>query len=81
MCATPSGKGYWLVTGAGGVFAFGDARLHGAQLHTSAPVVSLARTASGNGYWLAAKDGTVGAFGDAPVLGGIKASTAVLVRC
>ncbi len=81
MCRTPTGKGYWLVTGAGGVFAFGDAHLHGNQLPTSAPVVSVARTSTGNGYWLAAKDGTVGAFGDAPVLGGIKAPTAVLVGC
>jgi hypothetical protein len=81
MCTTPTGKGYWLVTGAGGVFAFGDADLHGAQLPTAAPVVSIARTSTGNGYWLAAKDGKVGAFGDAPVLGSIKAPTAVLVRC
>ncbi len=81
MCTTPTGKGYWLVTGAGGVFPFGDAHAHGAQLPTAAPVVSIARTSTGNGYWLAAKDGTVGAFGDAPMLGGIKAATAVLVHC
>jgi hypothetical protein len=26
MAATPSGDGYWLIAGDGGVFAFGDAR-------------------------------------------------------
>ena len=81
VCSTPSGKGYWLVTNAGGVYTFGDAYFHGSGVKTPAPVVTLARTASGNGYWMAAKDGTVGAFGDAPVLGSIKAPTAVLVRC
>ena len=81
ICATPSGSGYWLVTGGGGVFAFGDAHGHGARVATRAPVVSIARTSTGNGYWLAAKDGTIGAFGDAPVLGTAKVPTAALVRC
>jgi hypothetical protein len=81
ICATPSGSGYWLVTGAGGVFAFGDAHTHGAKVATHAPVVSIARTSTGNGYWPAASDGTIGAFGDAPVLGTGKVPTAVLVRC
>ncbi len=29
MASTPSGKGYWLVAGDGGIFAFGDAGFHG----------------------------------------------------
>ena len=69
------------MTAGGGVHCFGDAKPHGAQLKTHAPVVSIARTPSGHGYWLAARDGTVGAFGDAPALGSVKAPTAVLVRC
>jgi hypothetical protein len=81
VCATPSGKGYWMVTAAGGVLYFGDARFYGGKKKPGAPVVTIARTPSGNGYWLCSKDGTVGSFGDAPALGSIKAPTAVLVRC
>lgn len=81
VCATPSGKGYWMVTAGGGVLYFGDAHFYGGKAKAGAPVVTIARTLSGNGYWLAAKDGTVGAFGNAPALGSIKAPTAVLVRC
>ena len=70
------------MTAGGGVFAFGDAQLHGGKREDAArPSSRSPRTPSGNGYWLAAKDGTVGAFGDAPVLGSVKAPTAVLVRC
>ena len=29
MAATPTGKGYWLVAGDGGVFTFGDAKFYG----------------------------------------------------
>ena len=29
MAATPTGKGYWLVAGDGGVFTFGDAHFYG----------------------------------------------------
>ena len=48
---------------------------------TQATIGQLFNHTSGHGYWLAARDGTVGAFGDAPKLGGVKAPTAVLVRC
>jgi succinate dehydrogenase/fumarate reductase flavoprotein subunit len=78
---TPSGKGYWLVTSAGGVLAYGDAKVHGTGVPGSAPIVSLAPTPSGKGYWLAASDGRVAAYGDAPKLGSAQAPTAVLVRC
>jgi uncharacterized protein (DUF1501 family) len=81
MAATPSGNGYWLAAAGGGVYSFGDAHFHGDHVKTAAPVVSMARTPSGKGYWLAAKNGTVGSFGDAPVVGGISATTSVIVRC
>lgn len=29
MAATPTGKGYWLVSADGGIFSFGDAEFHG----------------------------------------------------
>ena len=30
LVATPTSAGYWVLTEAGGVFAFGDAKFHGA---------------------------------------------------
>ncbi len=72
----PSGDGYWLVSEAGKVFAFGAAARHG-RVRGAGRVVGIAATPTGQGYWLAAESGEVLAFGDAPVLGG--ASGAVVV--
>ena len=81
MCATPSGKGYWLVTAGGGVFAFGDAHVHGQGDQSTRPSSRSRARRPVSGYWLAASDGTVAAFGDAPKLAKVKAPTATLVRC
>jgi hypothetical protein len=71
LIATPDGKGYWVATAAGEVFAFGDARsfgsLAGVPLH--APIVGMAATPDGKGYWLVAMDGGIFAFGDAHFFG------------
>jgi hypothetical protein len=53
MAATPSGKGYWLVTAGGGVHCFGDAKPHGSTprraRHLSKPIVVDGRDAVGEG--------------------------------
>ena len=67
MQATPSGKGYWLFAGDGGVFTFGDARFLGSTggMHLNSSIVAMEATPSGKGYWLFAGDGGVFTFGDA----------------
>ena len=73
IAATPSGRGYWLVAGDGGVFTYGDARFFGSlgNLVLSRPIVGIAATPSGHGYWLVASDGGVFSFGDANFYGSI----------
>ena len=58
------GQGLWLVTRAGRVIAFGDARSYG-DAHARTPVVGMAATPDGRGYWLATRGGGVYSFGDA----------------
>jgi hypothetical protein len=67
MAATPDGQGYWLVSGDGGIFAFGDAGFHGSVGGSALnnPIVGMAPTRDGQGYWLVASDGGIFAFGDA----------------
>src|SRR5436190_23728357 len=57
MAATPSGKGYWLLGGDGGVFSYGDARFHGSTgaLALNQPVVDFTPDPRGRGYWLVAR--------------------------
>jgi hypothetical protein len=73
--ATPDGKGYWLASADGGVFAVGDAPYEGSlgNLPLQGPIVAMAATPDGKGYWLAALDGGVFALGDAPFLGSMGA--------
>jgi hypothetical protein len=68
--ATPSGRGYWMVAGDGGIFSFGDARFHGSMggRPLNRPIVSMAPDPDGSGYWLVASDGGIFAF-DAPFYG------------
>jgi hypothetical protein len=52
MAATPSGHGYWMVGGDGGIFAFGDAPHHG-RFWADGHVTDLAARPDGRGYWAA----------------------------
>ena len=69
--ATPDGGGYWLVTGDGGVFAYGNAPFLGSAttINPASPVVGMAASPDGGGYWLVATDGGVFSFGDAQYYG------------
>ena len=71
MAPTPSGRGYWLVGGDGGVFAFGDAEFYGSMggQALNLGITGIAPTPSGRGYWLVGGDGGVFAFGDAEFYG------------
>jgi Glycosyl hydrolases family 43 len=71
MTVAPDGKGYWLVSSDGGVFAFGNAGFHGSMggTHLNRAIVGMASTPDGNGYWLVASDGGIFAFGDAGFFG------------
>ncbi|HEX3947407.1 MAG TPA: L,D-transpeptidase family protein, partial [Acidimicrobiales bacterium] len=77
MAATPDGRGYWLVAGDGGIFAFGDATFYGSTGSTALnqPVVGMAATPDGRGYWLVAGDGGIFAFGDAAFSGSTGSTT------
>lgn len=76
VAATPTGQGYWLLDGVGGVFCFGDATYLGSipGLHLEGPVVpavDMASTPTGNGYWILDRVGGVHAFGDAGFFGSV----------
>ncbi|MGQ0521081.1 MAG: hypothetical protein ACT4PX_08030 [Actinomycetota bacterium] len=62
-----AGRGYWLASADGGVFALGDAPFFGSAgaLKLTRPVVGLSASPTGGGYWLVAADGGVFSFGDA----------------
>ena len=64
---TPDGLGYWLVSSAGDVFTFGDARSYrsSAKFYASEPVVAMAANPDGKGYWLVAQNGRVVGYGGA----------------
>jgi hypothetical protein len=57
MAASSDGKGYWLVTTAGSVFAYGDARRLAVPRHTG--VIKGIVTAPRGGYWLYTAQGNV----------------------
>ena len=70
FCATPSGKGYWVVTDTGTVVAYGDAPdkgdpKRGGIKWTKKPATHIASTPSGGGYIVANTEGAMLAFGDA----------------
>ena len=70
--ASPSlGSGYWLVTSAGQVYAYGGATNYGDMVghHLNKTIVGISSTPDGRGYWLFAEDGGVFAFGDAAFYG------------
>jgi hypothetical protein len=72
MAATPSGKGYWMVAGDGGIFSFGDAGFYGSAVDGTAEkrVVDIAPSATGKGYYITGSNGAVYAYGDAKFYGG-----------
>ncbi len=63
--------GYYQVSSAGKVAAFGDAQLFGdaSQLPLNSPIVSMAQTGDNGGYWLVASDGGIFSYGDAGFFG------------
>ena len=71
LASSPSGNGYWIVKGDGGVFTYGDAVFHGSAgaAPINQPTIGIAATGGGGGYWLAATDGGVFTYGDAPFSG------------
>jgi hypothetical protein len=77
MTSTPTGDGYWLLGGDGGIFSFGTARFYGSTgaMKLNQPVVGMAPTPSGRGYWLVARDGGIFSFGTAGFYGSTGAIT------
>ena len=72
MAATTDGRGYWLVTRSGSVFAAGDAVYRGsAATPLGSAVVGMASTPDGRGYWLVTAKGRIMAYGDAGYFGSI----------
>ena len=71
LAANPTGGGYWEVTGAGGIFPFGNATFYGSMggRHLHAPIVGMAAAPTGHGYWEVASDGGIFAFGSAGFYG------------
>jgi len=71
MVPTPTGGGYWMVGGDGGVFSSGDAGFFGStgNITLNKPVVGMAATPDGKGYWFVASDGGIFAYGDAGFYG------------
>lgn len=74
MASTTNGYGYLMVTDAGRVFAFGDAKNRGFVKGLSVEIVDIEVTPTGKGYWLLAKSGRVFPFGDAIQNGGAQDS-------
>lgn len=72
MAAHPKGKGYWLASADGGVFAF-DAPYYESMggVPLDKPIVGIEATRTGKGYWLVAADGGMFAFGDAAFHGSV----------
>jgi uncharacterized delta-60 repeat protein len=58
----PARSGYWMLSTAGTVYPFGDARPYGNGVLGS---IHIEPTSTGNGYWILNGNGTVNAYGDA----------------
>jgi hypothetical protein len=71
MQRTATGRGYWMVTRKGRVYAFGDAKRYGdvAACGNLGGAARLLVTPTGRGYWIATGSGAILAFGDAKRLG------------
>jgi hypothetical protein len=79
LALRPKADGYWIITRAGGVYGYGNARHVGSPLQAgrTSGALKIRPTPSGNGYWILAGNGDVLAFGDAPALGGARGQHAV----
>ena len=74
IAASPTAKGYWVVTSDGTVSALGDAKFYGdlpALGKHVTDVVAIAPTSDGRGYYLVGADGGFFTFGDAKFHGSI----------
>jgi SpoIID/LytB domain protein len=71
IAPTASGKGYWLTSNDGGVFAYGDAPFLGSAgaIKLNRPMVGMTARPTGSGYWLVAGDGGIFSYGDAGFYG------------
>jgi hypothetical protein len=66
---TPSGHGYWIVTGTGGIFGYGDAEIPSPRpSRTESWVAAAAATPVGVGFWVVSRSGEVRAVGDAAAI-------------
>ena len=65
VAGTADGRGFWEVTRAGSVYAYGDAAFLGpyVPLAATAPVDDVAADPGTGGYWLVGVDGNVYPFG------------------
>ncbi len=76
MATMANGKGYWLASATGGVFACKHAQFYGSPTGLRVPVTNIVGIAAGlhgKGYWLASATGGVFAFGDSEYLGSLPA--------
>ena len=74
MAATPSAKGYWMVTANGTVRTAGNAKFYGDLPNLGKhvmDVVAIAPTTDGHGYYLVGADGGFFTFGDAKFHGSV----------
>jgi hypothetical protein len=69
IASSPTGGGYLLVTGRGGVLEFGDAGARGGTTGLDVAIAAIATRPDGRGYWLVSKGGRVFAFGSASHFG------------
>src|SRR6185503_20929257 len=68
IIGTGDGRGYWLTSSGGDVFAFGNAAMYGSttSVRLNYPIVGLAGPRDGGGYWLVARDGGIFSFPNTP---------------
>lgn len=71
IAATPTGGGYWVAGGDGGVLTYGDARYYGSAggVHLASPIVGMAAAPDGHGYWLVGSDGGIFTYGNVGFFG------------
>jgi hypothetical protein len=68
---TSDGHGYWIISTAGGVAPFGDAKNFGSpsSLAPGTHIVGMAETPAGLGYWEVGTDGGIFSYGNASFFG------------